>query len=111
MTTDYRLQLWDTAGQERFRALIPSYLKDSHCGLIVYDVSDRRSLDHAVGWLDFYRETGYLLSVPWSAIRSTCPHPKRPSSSQGSRARPEARVRTTGFRLRQAKASRIFSEQ
>lgn len=35
----YRLQLWDTAGQERFRALIPSYLKDSHCALIIYDIS------------------------------------------------------------------------
>ena len=40
----YRLQLWDTAGQERFRSLIPSYLKDSHCGLIVYDLSNSKTL-------------------------------------------------------------------
>jgi len=40
----YRLQLWDTAGQERFRSLIPSYLKDSNLCLLVYDVSNPRSL-------------------------------------------------------------------
>ena len=47
----YRLQLWDTAGQERFRALIPSYLKDSHCALIVYDMADGKSLEHVGTWL------------------------------------------------------------
>lgn len=52
----YRLQLWDTAGQERFRALIPSYLKDSHCALIVYDMADPRSLENASRWLEFYNE-------------------------------------------------------
>lgn len=36
----YRLQLWDTAGQERFRSLIPNYLKDAKCALIVIDVTN-----------------------------------------------------------------------
>ena len=36
----YRLQLWDTAGQERFKSLIPSYLKDSNCAIILYDVTN-----------------------------------------------------------------------
>jgi small GTP-binding protein len=40
----YRLQLWDTAGQERFKSLIPSYLKDSNCALIVYDINSQKSL-------------------------------------------------------------------
>lgn len=43
----YRLQLWDTAGQERFRALIPNYLKDAKCALIIIDISNRRSLENA----------------------------------------------------------------
>lgn len=60
----YRLQLWDTAGQERFRALIPSYLKDSHCGLIVYDIADPKTLDHVSGWLDFYTDH----KEPYSAV-------------------------------------------
>lgn len=40
---NYRLQLWDTAGQERFRSLIPSYLKDANCALIVFDVTSKHS--------------------------------------------------------------------
>lgn len=36
----FRLQLWDTAGQERFRSLIPNYLKDAKCALIVVDVTN-----------------------------------------------------------------------
>jgi small GTP-binding protein len=52
----YRLQLWDTAGQERFKALIPSYLKDSNCALIVYDVNDPKSLESCQRWLEFYNE-------------------------------------------------------
>jgi small GTP-binding protein len=40
----YRLQLWDTAGQERFKSLIPSYLKDSNCALIVYDINSQKSI-------------------------------------------------------------------
>lgn len=41
----YRLQLWDTAGQERFRSLIPSYLKDANCALIVFDVTSKRTFE------------------------------------------------------------------
>lgn len=52
-----RLQLWDTAGQERFRSLIPSYLKDSHCAIIVFDLSSRQSLDNVESWLSLFKET------------------------------------------------------
>lgn len=41
---NYRLQLWDTAGQERFRSLIPSYLKDANCALVVFDLASPHSL-------------------------------------------------------------------
>lgn len=34
-----KLQLWDTAGQERFRSLIPSYIRDSSVGIVVYDIT------------------------------------------------------------------------
>ena len=53
---NYRLQLWDTAGQERFRSLIPSYLKDAHCALIVFDVTNRASLSSAEMWVNLYNE-------------------------------------------------------
>lgn len=52
----YRLQLWDTAGQERFRSLIPNYLKDAKCALIVFDVANGASLNSAESWLNLYNE-------------------------------------------------------
>jgi len=36
-----RMQLWDTAGQERFRALIPSYIRDSSVAVVVYDITSK----------------------------------------------------------------------
>lgn len=51
-----RLQLWDTAGQERFRALIPSYIRDSHVAIIVYDVSNRGSFESVRRWCQYVHE-------------------------------------------------------
>lgn len=66
-THSYRLQLWDTAGQERFRSLIPSYLKDAICAIIVFDVCNKQSLVDAEKWLKLYSENkafeGYTVLV------------------------------------------------
>lgn len=50
-----RLQLWDTAGQERFRALIPSYIRDSSVAVIVYDVTNRQSFMDVDKWVEDVR--------------------------------------------------------
>ncbi len=50
-----RLQLWDTAGQERFRSLIPSYVRDADCCLIVIDVSCKSTFEGIDKWHDFVR--------------------------------------------------------
>lgn len=55
-TKNYRLQLWDTAGQERFRSLIPNYLKDAKCALIVIDVTSKASLNSTESWLKLYND-------------------------------------------------------
>ena len=47
-----RLQIWDTAGQERFRCLIPSYLRDCHAILVCFDVTNCRSLDGVMDWIE-----------------------------------------------------------
>ncbi|KAL2708848.1 Rab GTPase ypt6 [Kluyveromyces marxianus] len=47
-----RLQLWDTAGQERFRSLIPSYIRDSHVAIVVYDVTNRKSFEYIDKWVE-----------------------------------------------------------
>ena len=53
---NYRLQLWDTAGQERFRSLIPNYLKDAKCAMIIIDVTSKTSLNNADSWLSLYND-------------------------------------------------------
>lgn len=50
-----RLQLWDTAGQERFRSLIPSYIRDSSCAVIVYDICSRASFMNTIQWIEDVR--------------------------------------------------------
>jgi small GTP-binding protein len=58
-----RMQLWDTAGQERFHSLIPSYIKDCHAAVIVFDLTsilnfklDVNSFNNLNKWIDNVRE-------------------------------------------------------
>ena len=39
----YKLQLWDTAGQEKYRSLVPAYLKDANCCLLVFEPSRKET--------------------------------------------------------------------
>ena len=45
------LNLWDTAGQEKFKSLIPSYIKDSHAIVVVYDISNKDSFLSIDKWI------------------------------------------------------------
>ncbi|XP_032834364.1 ras-related protein Rab-39B [Petromyzon marinus] len=47
-----KLQLWDTAGQERFRSITRSYYRNSVGGMLVFDITNRRSFEHARDWLE-----------------------------------------------------------
>ena len=46
------LNLWDTAGQEKFKSLIPSYIKDSQCIVVVYDITKEESFESVERWID-----------------------------------------------------------
>jgi len=46
-----KMTLWDTAGQERFRTITSSYYRGSHGVIVVYDITDRQSFQHARGWM------------------------------------------------------------
>lgn len=50
----FRIQLWDTAGQERFRSLIPNYMKDANCAVMVYDITKRSSLENLRVWNEMF---------------------------------------------------------
>jgi small GTP-binding protein len=52
----YKLQLWDTAGQEKYRSLVPAYLKDAHCGVLVFETARKESFDNVANWLALMRD-------------------------------------------------------
>ncbi|KAK9901980.1 hypothetical protein WJX75_000168 [Coccomyxa subellipsoidea] len=43
--------LWDTAGQERFHSLAPLYYRDADAALLVYDITDRDTLERVRHWV------------------------------------------------------------
>lgn len=43
-------QVWDTAGQERFNSLGAAFYRGSDACMLVYDVTDPRTLDALAGW-------------------------------------------------------------
>ncbi|AYV81890.1 MAG: putative ras-related protein Rab-13 [Harvfovirus sp.] len=45
---DVKLQLWDTAGQEKYRSLTSEYMRGAHGIIIVFDVSDLKSLEKSI---------------------------------------------------------------
>lgn len=47
-----KLGIWDTAGQERYRTLTSSFYRDAHGAILVYDISDPKSLDKLQEWVD-----------------------------------------------------------
>ncbi len=47
-----KLQIWDVAGQSRFQILRPMYYRGSNGGLLVFDVSRRRTFMLLEEWLD-----------------------------------------------------------
>ena len=49
--TTVKFEIWDTAGQERFRSLIPSYIRDSHVAVVVFDITNRESFESTAKWI------------------------------------------------------------
>jgi small GTP-binding protein len=44
------LRVWDTAGQELYRSIVPIYIRDAAAALLVYDVTDPKSLESLDHW-------------------------------------------------------------
>jgi len=51
-----KLQCWDTAGTEYFRSITRSYYRGAAGALLVYDVTNRASFEHAEDWLKDVRD-------------------------------------------------------
>lgn len=57
------LSLWDTAGQERFHSLVPSYLRDSMCTILVADATNDESINHLFYWAEQCRNCSPSLPI------------------------------------------------
>ncbi|XP_041968159.1 ras-related protein Rab-18 [Aricia agestis] len=47
-----KLGIWDTAGQERYRTLTNSFYRDAHGAILVYDVSEPKTLHKLNEWVE-----------------------------------------------------------
>lgn len=48
----HKIQVWDTAGEEKYRSMTPIYSQGAFGALIVFDVTNRESLDHIKEWVN-----------------------------------------------------------
>lgn len=51
-----KMQVWDVAGEQRFSFLIPSYCLGANAVLIVYDITNSKTVENLVDWVDIIRE-------------------------------------------------------
>ena len=50
------LDIWDTAGHERFRSFAPSWLRNAHVVLLVYDITDLDTFSELTTWLSLGKQ-------------------------------------------------------
>lgn len=72
----YNLDIWDTSGSEKHRAVAPNYYRGTDGCILVYDVSDPKSLEPLSYWYDefsTYVKTGSdPNSVPTLLLGNKC---------------------------------------
>ena len=62
---DLRYQIWDIAGQPRFNQIRKSFYMGAQAGLILYDVSERKSLASLTNWLEeLFNSNGKGKNIP-----------------------------------------------
>ena len=53
-----KLQIWDTAGQETFQSITRSYYRSAAGALLVYDITNKETLESCENWLNEARTNG-----------------------------------------------------
>lgn len=51
-----KLQIWDVGGEERFRFLLSSYCLGANAAMIIYDITNSKTLDQISEWAKIVRE-------------------------------------------------------
>lgn len=52
----YKLSIWDTAGQETYRTIVPMYFRGAQIAIVVFDLTNQKSLDSVYYWVHSIRE-------------------------------------------------------
>lgn len=60
----YKLQIWDLAGQPRFDSVRTLYYRGSMGALLVFDITNRTSLENLENWVKEYWKNSGETSVP-----------------------------------------------
>ena len=56
---DIELNIWDFAGEEKYRALFPSYCSGVSAALIVYDITNSKSLEDVKAWVKIIDDNAF----------------------------------------------------
>ena len=51
-----KLNIWDTAGTELFQSLMSSYIRNSRVGIVVFDITNKKSFEECEQWINIYRQ-------------------------------------------------------
>lgn len=51
-----KLQIWDVGGEERFRFLLSTYCLGANAAMIIYDITNSKTLDHISEWIKIVRK-------------------------------------------------------
>ncbi|CAD5110902.1 DgyrCDS264 [Dimorphilus gyrociliatus] len=54
-----RLQIWDTCGQERFHSICKSFYRDAMAFLVVFDLTNKKTLKNVEWWLKEVKRNAY----------------------------------------------------
>lgn len=50
------LNIWDTAGTELYQSIMSSNIRDSHVGIVVFDITNKKSFEECEYWINIYRQ-------------------------------------------------------
>ena len=58
-----KIQLWDIGGEERFRFLMPTYCLGANGAMLLYDVTNSKSLDRLAEYINLIREKAGTIPI------------------------------------------------
>jgi small GTP-binding protein len=60
---EIHIEIWDTAGQEVYRSLVPTYVRDGSCCVLVASITDPTSMEQLDQWRDLIQTAGEGLAI------------------------------------------------